>query len=124
MVPLDAFEQLHPARLQPEHADSVADLGPFGIEIVADEPRGEPAYLEPRRLGMAPLQRPAFGERDRAGEEHRLAREEVEVFGRFVAVPGLVEQAPAGAYQAVAANGPAVPCDAARLCRGQLQSDL
>ena len=38
MVAVDPVEELHPARLQPKHADSVADLGPFGIEIVRDEP--------------------------------------------------------------------------------------
>ncbi len=34
MVAVDAVEQLHAAALQAEHADAIADLGPFGIEIV------------------------------------------------------------------------------------------
>ena len=37
MVAVDAVEQLHAAALHPEHADAIADLRPFGVEIVGDE---------------------------------------------------------------------------------------
>ena len=37
MVALDALEQLHAAALHPEHADAIADLWPFGVEISIDE---------------------------------------------------------------------------------------
>ena len=47
MVAIDPVEQLHPARLQPKHADSVADLGTFVIEIVGDLLVGDRAQLQP-----------------------------------------------------------------------------
>ena len=56
MVTLDAIEQLHAAALQPEHADSVADLGPFGIEIVAIKSSDRARDFEPRCLGMLPVE--------------------------------------------------------------------
>ena len=37
MIALDAVEQLHAAPLHPEHADAIADLRPFGVEIGVDE---------------------------------------------------------------------------------------
>ena len=68
MVAVDAIEQLHAAPLQPEHADSVADFGPFGIEIGSDEGIGERPDLQRRRLDMAPVERAVAAKRDRAGQ--------------------------------------------------------
>ena len=38
-----------PARLDPEHADALADLGPFGVEIAVDEIVRQIAHMQPAR---------------------------------------------------------------------------
>src|SRR5437763_3336669 len=125
MIPLDRREQLHSTALQPEHADSVADLGPFGIEIVGDKVIGQRAYIETRRFDMLPIDAALEGERDCAGEQHRLSREEADVLGRHVAVDRLVEQATVDRNGAVAADYPILAAaDAERFGGGELRCNL
>jgi hypothetical protein len=37
IVAFDTVEQLHAAALHAEHADAIADLGPFGVKVSGDE---------------------------------------------------------------------------------------
>ena len=86
MPAVDRVEQLHAAALHPEHADAIADLRPFGIEIGCDEFVAQLAHVELAVSDMAPVDRSAARQGDRAGQLHRLAREEAQMLGRLVAV--------------------------------------
>ena len=68
MVAVDALEQLHAAPLQPEHADAIADLGPFGIEIVGDEGLRQRTHLQACAVDVAPVDAAVARQRHRAGQ--------------------------------------------------------
>ncbi len=59
MVALDIIEQLHAAALHPEHTDAIGDLGPFGIQVAADEAVGQCADAKPSGFGMGPVENPS-----------------------------------------------------------------
>ena len=124
--PSIAIEQLHAARLQPEHADSIADLGPFGIEIVGDEGVGQ--RRAPASVAVSTCRQSSLPPRASATALVRcivLAREEAQVLRGFVAVARLVEQPSAGADHAVAADHPILRVSMlTRLGSGELRRDL
>ena len=65
------------------------------------------AHLEQGRAAdVAPILGAVARQGDRTGQLHRLAREEPQVLGGVVAIRGLVEQPPADADHAVAADHP------------------
>src|SRR3954471_174077 len=102
MIALDMVEQLHAAALHPEHADAIADLRPFGIEVRCDELVGQGPDLEARGLGVAPVEPAAVSERDSTGQLHQLAGEKAQMLLGLIAAPWLVELPPAHAHHAVA----------------------
>ena len=106
MVAFDALEQLHPAALQPKHADTIADLGPFGIEVSLDELLGKATDLETSRLDMTPVCPSTMRERNRAAEQHRLPGKSAEMFGRLIPASRLIEAMAVDADHAVAADHP------------------
>src|SRR5205085_12526055 len=106
MVTVDAVKQLHAAALQPEDADSIADLGPFGIKVSSNELIGEVANLERRRRDMLPVDGVITRQRDRTRQDHRLTGEEAQMLHRFRSIARLVEQLPIAANDAVATDHP------------------
>jgi len=107
MVAVDFLEQLHAASLQSKDSHSVADLGPFGIEIVGDEGIRQPTDFKDRGFDMAPVEPAAARKRNRARQFHRLARKEPKVLGRISAIAGLGEVATLRGDDTVASDHPA-----------------
>ena len=123
IVALDAVEQLHAARLQPEHADSVADLRPFSIEIVGNERFRERPDLEARGLDMRPIELSLSRQRDGASQVHVLARKEAQMLGCVITIDGLVKHSTLDAHHAVAADHP-IPLNAPGFRNRQLQCNF
>ena len=125
MVAVDALEQLHAAALQPEHADAIADLGPFGIEIVGDERVGQRPHLKGRacrhgasRLGAARASATALVSIIALPEKKRRCS------AASSRSRGLVEQPPVDADHAVAADHPVARPTLQRLGGGELAGDF
>ena len=58
MIALDALEQLHAAALHPEHADAMADFGPFSVQIAGDKLTGQWPHFESGGAAVDPLLAP------------------------------------------------------------------
>jgi len=123
MVALDAIEQLHSAAFHPEYADTIADLGPFGIQICLYEPVRERPNLKVRCLDVAPIQRSASRKCDGAAQQHGLAGEQAQMFYGVFPVLGLVKSTAVDTDHAVAADHP-FPGNTDRLCAGEPKRDL
>ena len=108
--PRDRREKLHAAPLHPEHADAIADLRPFGIEIAGDELLAQRPHLQVGRFDVPPVDRAALRKSNRAGQPHRLAGEKAQMLRGLLAVARLVEQPIADADDAVAADHPTCGC--------------
>ena len=123
MIAVDLVEQLHAASLQSEDSDSVADRGPFGIEIVVDKGLRQRTDFKDRGLDMAPLEPAAVRKRHRARQLHRLARKEAEMLSRIVAILRLGEVAARRADHTVAPDHPSAR-HAQRLRTGEPKRNL
>src|SRR4029450_6098273 len=105
-IALDLVEQSDAAALHAEHADAVADLRPFEVEIIADEIFGKRPDVEDRFADMVPFGRAVPRQRHRAYQVHDAARKEAKMLGRFVATPGLGKAALLDRDHRIAADHP------------------
>ena len=107
MAAIDEVEQLRAARLQPECARRVANLGPFGLKILVYEAVRQLADFEDCRLGILPIDFAIARQRHRAGEMHPPVGKLAQLLTRMFAALGLVAAADTlDGHHAVATDDP------------------
>ena len=107
---------MHASALQPEHADTIADVRPFGIEIGLDEGLGEQAHVQRRGFAMRPVDAAVSNQRDGAGQGQRLAGKVAQMVGGVLERGRFVKASAVDADDAVAADHPIV-----RMVRAHIQ---